>query len=398
MKNKQHNLPYNLAEKLNDASIDRVIAIDTSWKIIAWNKTTEIITGITKQQALNRQLQDVFPQLQQDYKIINAFESALKGNTCFLPSQPEAFNRNYYENHFMPLYDDHDRVIGVMNIMHDVAHRIKVEQQLNKLNAELNDRYHQLEKANSKLAIFTAISGHDLKAPIKKVYTSLEFIINTDGANLSDRSKAALRRIQASLNRMNLLLDDILSLTTTDNFNEEHTIINLTEIAGNALQALQKKIKDKQAIIEMSALPSITGFKQMLNNLFYNLIDNALKFQPRGNIPKLSITATTISLLPKLFPQSEEGKEYIGIHFSDNGIGFNQYDAEKIFTMFEQLHPEAAYQGSGIGLAICKRIMEAHKGYITAESIPGQGATIHCYFPIEISNDLPGPNTLQAIE
>ena len=372
----------HLAEKLNDASIDRLTAINTDWEIISWNKTTEIVTGIKREAVLGKRLVEIFPQLQEDTEMMHAYTLAFQGKKTFLPAKPETFNRSFYENHFIPLLDDDKEIIGVMNIMHDVSDRIKAERMLEQLHHALKERYQLLEKANAEMATFTAITGNDLKEPIKKVYTTLEMIMVQDGARLSNSSKAGLRRIQGSLNRVKLLLDDILSLSSLNSFNTTYTAVNLQELIDNVVASLDKKIKEKNAVIRFGNLPSITGSQEMLYSLFYNLVDNALKFQPANNIPVIEITSSIV------IDKENEGnvpfeKQLLCIGVTDNGIGFNQADADKLFNIFVRLHPRDEYRGSGTGLTICQKIANAHGGYITAEGKPGNGATFRCYLPLE---------------
>jgi PAS domain S-box-containing protein len=374
----------SLADMLNDASIDRVLAIDTTWKVIAWNKTNEIISGIKKQDALNRHLMEIFPQLKTDEEIQSAFEFAMQGKKSFLPSKANVFNRDHYENHFTPLKDEEGHIIGVMNIMHDVSHRIKAEQQLQKLHAELKEKYRQLEKANTELATFTSITGNDLKEPLKKVYTALELIMINDGNRLSDSSKAGLRRMQASLNRIKLLLDDILAISTASSSNVDYTTVDLNHVARTVQADLLNKIKESEAVLGIQQLPSVTGSEQMIHRLFYNLLDNAIKFRRHDQPPQITVSATMVPERHGHAMHNGRNMEYICISFTDNGIGFRQEDAEKIFTMFEKLHGPPHTHGSGIGLTICRKIAEAHGGYIEAEGHPGNGATFRCYLPVAL--------------
>lgn len=367
-----------LARMLIDSSIDRVSAIDKQWSIIAWNKTAEHITGIKKEDILNKPLLEVFPEIETDEELKNAINTAMNGYKTFLPSKAGSFNRHYYENHFIPLKDNNGDVLGVMNLMHDVANRITAERQLERLNFTLTEQYRQLEKVNAELATFTNITGNELKDPIKKVYTSLEMIARNDGHRLSDTSKAALRRMQSSVNRMNLLLEDILALAAASSFTRDFTEVDLNLVLSEALEALRDKIQEKQARIEASKLPVIQGSKQMLHYLFINLLDNAIKFQPDDNIPVVTINVEHVT--GNTTPGSITGyeKKYVCLHFTDNGIGFNQDDAGKIFMMFERLNPRQKFGGSGIGLTISAKIAEAHGGYIEAKSEPGKGATFTC--------------------
>jgi len=371
----KHLASSNLADKLNDSSIDRVMAIDASWNIIAWNKTSEELTGHLKQDVLGKHLLEMFPAIKEDEEMINAIKQAFRGFKTFLPSRTGFFNRTHVENHFIPLKDDQGDIMGVMNIMHDVAHRVKVEKQLLKLNIALEKKYIQLEKANNDLATFTYIAGHDIKEPIRNVYTSLELLARKEGSNLSNMSRGNLRKMQASLNRMNLLLDDILAISRIGNSQNEFAEIELDKI----LKEVQNKIAEKTNStikLDIAPLPTIQGSAEMLAYLFQQLIDNAIKFQPANNYPAINIDCR------KVEGESQAGdtENYYEISVSDNGIGFEQKDAELIFNMFTRLQKEQ-YRGSGIGLTICKRIMDLHEGFIIAESNPGEGSTFKCYFP-----------------
>ncbi|HEX4372889.1 MAG TPA: PAS domain-containing protein, partial [Puia sp.] len=279
-----------LSEMLNDASIDRVMAINAEQKLIAWNKTSENISGIKKEELIGKNLMEIFPQLQQDAEIISAIENAMKGRTSFVPSKPGSFNRNFYENHFIPLKDKDENILGVMNIMHDVSHRIKAERELERLNKALREKYQQLETVNAELATFTSITGNDLKEPIQKLYTSLEFIIKNDSANLSNASKANLRRLQSSINRIHLLLDDLLKLSTVSSFSQNFSDVNLNEVLSKVLKDLKEKILNKQAQVSFKELPAVYGSTQMIYYLFYNLISNSLKFQQDEKIPQINIS------------------------------------------------------------------------------------------------------------
>lgn len=376
-----NNKPFSnevLAEMLYDRSIDRVIAINTDWEIIAWNKTTEIITGIKRNTVFNKPLLDVFPGLGADNEWLQAVDKCFQGLITFLPSKPGAANRHYYENHFIPLKDDDGAVFGVMNIMHDVAHRVKEELQLEKLSSRLTNQYLQLQKANAELVTFTNITGNDIKEPLKKAYSSLETVARADGPLLSDTSKAALRRVQSSLNRVNLLLEDILALANANTNGRQFTQVKLDIVLAEAVEILHEKIAEKQARIEAEKLPVIYGNAQMMQYLFVNLLDNALKFQPEGNVPVINITARHITGNTRPGVVTGQEKKYVCIYFKDNGIGFKDSEAEQIFNMFERLHPRNRYGGSGIGLTICQKIAEAHGGYMEAKGQEGMGSTFTC--------------------
>jgi light-regulated signal transduction histidine kinase (bacteriophytochrome) len=280
------------------------------------------------------------------------------------------------------LQDGSGNVIGVMNLIHDVAHRIKVEKQLQKLNHALEKKYDQLDKATNELATFTYITSRDIKEPLKHVYTSLELLIKKEGSTLSNMSKGNLRRMQGSLNKMNLLLDDITAVSSISTKSEQLSEVDLNEILDHAANTLQNKIKEKKAVIEAMPLPVMTGYRNMLQYLFVNLIDNALKFQDENEIPRISIVSKLITAGNGERKTLVPGRQYLKLSFQDNGIGFDPADATRIFELFEKLH-ERKYHGSGVGLTISKKIVEVHDGFIEGISALGNGATFNCYFPVD---------------
>jgi PAS domain S-box-containing protein len=374
--------PVNITEMLIDSSIDRVMAIDLNWNIIAWNHTSEMASGIDRQNVIGKKLTDLFPQILNDQEMMEAIVMAFKGRKSFLPSVTNSFNRHYSENHFIPLKDQHEQVIGVMNIIHDVAHRIKVEKQLQKLNMALEKRYTQLEKANNELATFTYITSRDIKEPMKHVYTSLELLIKKEGATLSNMSKGNLRRIQGSLNKMNLLIDDITAVSGISTKSEPLTSVDLEEILVDTTAVLRNKINETKAVIESATLPVMKGYKNMLEYLFVHLLDNALKFHDENTSPRIIINCKQVTGENEKKKELLQEKVYLKISFQDNGIGFNPEYSERIFNLFEKLN-DRKYHGSGVGLTIARKIVEAHDGVIDAVARPEGGAVFNCYFPLD---------------
>jgi len=378
----EHPTLPNLFEMLNDSSIDRVMAIDDQWCVIAWNKTAAKITGIDQKDIIGKPLLDVFPQLKEDKEMLDAIQFAMQGKKTFVPAKAGLLNRQSYENHFIPLIDDDGQVKGVMNIMHDVAHREKAEKKLQQLNEALEQQYRQLETASTEMATFTYITSNEIKEPLRHVYTAFELLVKSEGRSLSNGGKANIRRIQASINRINLLLDDIWALSQINSFKQVSAQVDLNEVFLSARNKLQNKITETMAVVTANRLPVIRGFKDMLQTLFVNLIDNSLKFQQPGKQPILNITGQLVQ--PDALPAVVQNHRPMAmLVFTDNGIGFEPAHAERIFVMFEKLHPKSQYHGSGMGLAIVKKIVEAHDGFVQAKGQPGKGTTIECYLPVE---------------
>lgn len=274
-----------------------------------------------------------------------------------------------------------------MNIVHDVAHRIKAEQQLQALNGELERRYRQLQSTVEELSSFTYFTSNKIKEPIRNIYTGIEHMIKVEAGRMSNSGKASFRRIQSSLSRMDLLLDDILNLSQINILQEPDTNVDLNMLLREVAEAV-KSPADKKININIEELCIIRGNTNYLYALFYNLLDNAIKFND-SQIPVINISCKEVAWNNEVSNLTDEA-EYYKVTITDNGIGFNSEDVKRIFLMFEKLH-DKKYKGSGTGLAVARKIMNAHNGFILAEGMPDKGASFHCFFPIN-NKDYPGPN------
>ncbi|RYF96461.1 MAG: PAS domain-containing sensor histidine kinase [Chitinophagaceae bacterium] len=371
-----------LSDLLNDCSIDRVMAINCEWEIIAWNATSELLTGLNRQDVLGKQLTEVFPSITNDLEMRAAIESAFGGYKTYLPSAAGRFNRHNIENHFIPLKDGR-RVVAVMNIMHDVAHRIKAETQLQNLNSALAEKYSQLEKLSEELTSFTSITTDNIREPLQYIYTSLELIMKSEGRVLGDSSKANLRRMQVSLNRINRLIEDITELFRINSAIQTNVPVDLNIILEKVKQAFQRKISERNVTITCTELPEVKGIAEMLQLLFQNLIDNSIKFRHEERSPVIEITSSVVILNKDIAGHDVKGNKHFCVSFKDNGIGIPAEHLQKIFTMFVQLNDKKKYPGSGLGLTFSRKIMDTHKGFITVSSNVDLGTTFNCYFPIQ---------------
>lgn len=377
------NNKMSIAEMLNDCSIDRVMAVDLNWNIIAWNQASEIASGLLRQDVIGKNLLDVFPSLKSDKEIMHAIHGAFLGNKTFVLSDKSKLHRYYYENHFIPLKENGRRVIGVMNIMHDVAHRIKAENQLRDLNVALAEKYRQLEKLSEELTSFTSITTHNIKEPLQFIYTSLELLMKAEGRVLADSSKANLRRMQVSLNRINRLIDDIVELFKINSATQPSVSTDLNQVLAKVKQIFHRKISERSVTINADPLPTITCIPDMIQLLFQNLIDNAIKFQQEGKPPVITISAREARVNTTSKEIDPKGELYNCITFTDNGIGIPATELDRVFGMFVQLHEKKRFPGSGLGLTFSQKIMDTHKGFITVQSEENGGSTFSCFFPYD---------------
>ena len=366
----------HLASILNDCSIDAVIAIDPDKKIIAWNKTAESIYNRTRKEVTGKPVIEIIPSMACDQESIHAIEFALKGFKSFLPACNLFQHRSRAETHFIPLKAD-EGLIGVMILVHDVSHRIKAEEQLKMLNTELQNRLRQLQVTTHEMTSFTNIASNNIKEPIRYIYTAVEHLIKAEAQHFSDSGKASFRRIQSSLNRMNLMLDDVLTLARIDILKEATELVDIEQVIEKLKESLAEKIKDTQTVLTTGSMCNIRAHEEQLLLLFYHLVNNAIKFN-KTQPPDIHIRCEQVSAEED--QNIQNNNSYYRLSVEDNGIGIATGDIDKIFKLFEKLNGNE-YKGSGLGLAVVHKIMEAHAGFIHVDSVIGKGSSFKCYFP-----------------
>lgn len=224
----------------------------------------------------------------------------------------------------------------------------------------------KLAEANASLEAFAYVASHDLQEPLRKIRTFTSILYRNNAENFDERNKEIAEKIMASTSRMQSMIQDVLTLSTIS-VNSEFGMVDINEAIDIALEDLEMKIIEKNAIIKITELPKVKGNKEYLAQLFMNLISNSIKFSRKN--PYISITGSVKA--DKLF-----------ISVKDNGIGMNEEHLDKIFFAFQRLHSRTEYEGSGIGLAICKRIVELHNGKISVQSKVDEGTTFIIELPI----------------
>lgn len=233
----------------------------------------------------------------------------------------------------------------------------------------------QLKRSNKELQDFAFVASHDLQEPLRKIQSFGDLLVTEFSDAISEEGRDFLVRMQDAATRMRVLIDSLLAYSRVTTKTRPFFQVNLVEAVEEALGNLAVLKEEKNASVEVGGLPTVEGDKLQMVQLFQNLIGNALKFHRKGESPKVKIHAHTIHE-----GTSDKGDAY-EIFVEDNGIGFDEGYLSRIFAPFQRLHGKSEYEGVGIGLAICRKIVERHHGHITANSRPDEGAVFVVTLP-----------------
>ncbi len=280
------------------------------------------------------------------------------------------------------LHNDDNKVIGFTKVTRDLTDKKMTEERLRATSLKLEEKNKELERMNEELSSFAYISSHDLQEPLRKIQTFSDRILELEYNNLSEKGRDYFERMQRGAQRMQKLIRDILAYSRTTTSDKKLEETDLNEVIAQSKIELEMQITEKKAVVESAPLPRLKVIPFQIQQLFNNLLGNALKFSKPDVPPHVVISSELVEAAAIHGNYSSASDQFLRISVSDNGIGFDPMYEKKIFEVFQRLHGRAEYGGTGIGLAICKRIVENHHGILTAESIPNEGATFHIYLPV----------------
>jgi signal transduction histidine kinase len=278
------------------------------------------------------------------------------------------------------LLEQEQKLIAInRNLELEIQERKASEEKVNQLNRKLLINISNLESANKNLERFAFMASHDLQEPLRKIRMFSDRLLSRYSDVLKDDVQMLLR-IQQSAERTQTLIADILDFSKISMEQSEFTNIDLNQLLTDLLQEMDEEVKGKQATVTIENLPSLYVSTRLMRPLFQNLIANALKYAKKNVPPVIRIHS---ELAGGTIPRNGvETNKYCRIFVEDNGIGFEQKYAEDIFGMFKRLHNNGEYEGTGIGLALCKKIIEQHNGFISARSKPNEGSTFIISLPV----------------
>jgi PAS domain S-box-containing protein len=292
-----------------------------------------------------------------------------------------------YQNFvYEPYKDSSDKVLGVLVISIDVTAQVlarqKIEEIVQERTLELEQVNNNLKKSNAELAQFAYITSHDLQEPVRKISIFTNMLENTLGT-LDERPTGYIKKIKNSAERMSNLIKDVLVYSQVSKEHQNFTRVDLNKVVAETLTDYELVIEQRGATVNFNGLPVVDAIPLQMSQLFGNLMSNSLKYTLPEVNPFISIRTGRLTLEEfSEYVNLDTEKEYYKIEFTDNGIGFEPEYADKIFNIFQRLHTKSEYSGTGIGLAMCKKIMENHHGDIKAEPREGGGATFKIVLPV----------------
>ncbi|HVG41077.1 MAG TPA: response regulator [Chitinophagaceae bacterium] len=285
---------------------------------------------------------------------------------------------------FVRLYEQTQELVTI---------KATLEQKVEERTKELLQMNAELEVSNSELQQYAYVASHDLQEPLRKILTFSRLVSEKYIATIPDAVPYMNRIINASERMRNLIVDLLhySQLAVTPSFKN----INLSTIIKESLSDLELTIKEKEAEVIIESMPEMDVIISQMRQVFYNLINNAIKFSKEGINPVIKIESEVVEDLAINSSTSVDG-DFCRITVSDNGIGFEEKYLDKIFTLFQRLHPSEMYEGTGLGLAIVKKIISKHNGIITATSKEGEGATFIIVLPLKQPDTAPKAKSAQT--
>jgi PAS domain S-box-containing protein len=362
-----------------------VVEVANAQMIQLWGKPEHTVMNKPIFEALPDAREQGLEQLMNDvYRTGESFIASERPVDLIRNGKPERTYQNFV---YQPYRDSKGAILGIIAISTEVTVQVLARQKIEEIVAdrtmELEIANVNLQKSNAELEQFAYIASHDLQEPLRKVSTYSEMLERNLG-DVDERSRGYMNKIKGSTSRMASLIRGVLSYSQIARNDERFELVDLQQTVEQIKSDLEIALEQKQANLIIETLPKIQAIPLQMSQLFANLISNALKFSKTGVPPVLTISAEKLSPAEASSHLNlEVNKPYYLLQVRDNGIGFKQEHAGQIFNIFQRLHGKTEYSGTGIGLAMCKKIADNHGGTIYATSSTGNGATFTVILPIE---------------
>jgi PAS domain S-box-containing protein len=362
-------------QSLLDATSELIAAFDKDLRLAAINKSTEEKYNISRESVIGKHFYEIFPALKgtENARLI---ENVLTGKPVLNHTVKSHLVGSIFEVNMVPLSSPSGETNGILIIGRDITELVHATTALQQKNEEL-------ERSNQELTSFSYVASHDLQEPLRKIQSFSNRILEKEGGQFSETTKDYFKRIVSAARRMQDLIDALLNFSRTNTAELVFEPVDLNSIIEEVKTSLKENIEEKNAVVEAASLPVLSVIPLQFFQLMLNLVSNSLKYSKAGIHPHIKISAEVIAGQYVQPPAVYPFEKYWKISVEDNGIGFEQQYENKIFELFQRLHGKLEYGGTGIGLAICKKIVQNHNGVISAVGKPGVGATFNVYLPAQ---------------
>jgi PAS domain S-box-containing protein len=358
-----------------------IILLDKNGIVQNWNKGAEKIKGYKEEEIVGKSFSNFY--LPEDHeaelpeKILS--EAKQKGKAVYEGWRVRKDGSRFWGSIVLTALHDHENnIIGFSKVTRDLTQSKLAEDKMQEYTK-------QLEFKNKELEQFSYAASHDMKEPLRKILFYISSTAEKLKGQIDEKAADYLQRSIGAAKRMKDLIEDLLTYARTNGDEEIFEPVDLNEIIDDIVLLHKDEFEQKAVSIETDKLQTIAGIPFQMNQLFENLITNSVKYRHPERSCTIRIKGETISAFQLSANEINKYKQYYHISVSDNGMGFDPEFSEKIFEIFQRLHNAPDTKGSGIGLAICKRIVENHRGFITATGRKNEWARFDIYFPLGIN-------------